>query len=194
MIVQEEGGSCYYTPGAVVVSERREWLISRVEESVFIESFGMLVFEDAGVDEAISGVSRRDRKEIFEDELGWEAKCVLPLLDSTPTATLGCSLLTVSFLRRLFQFHQLWPDPFPPSGPVNPDFHHISESVPSSIDLSIPIVLAREAKDSLLDPRLAQPTLTSTEEAEHRPAFKFILLTAAPAHDVGIVQEELEIE
>ncbi len=117
-----------------------------------------------------------------------------PLLNSTPTATLRCSLLTSSFLRRLFQFHQLWPNPFAPFGPVYLDLHYVSKSVSVAAKLTIPIVLTREAEDPLLDPRLAQPTLTSTVEAEHRPTFEFFFFAAAPAHNVGIIEEKLEIE
>lgn len=62
MTGEEERGRILITPGAVVVSERREWLIGRVEESVSIESFGMLVFEGASVDKTIIEVSERNKK------------------------------------------------------------------------------------------------------------------------------------
>jgi hypothetical protein len=62
VIVEKERGQFSFTPGAVVVSERREWLIGRVEESVFVESFRMLVFKGASVDKTIIGVSDRKKK------------------------------------------------------------------------------------------------------------------------------------
>ncbi len=168
------------TPAAVIVAKCCEWLVERVEESVFVVTLWMSTGQHTCVDQ--TGV-------------GLAVCCICDSKRFLPDAT-SAMLLRTLHSRILSSSHSLkvWNDrldSLPPLRSIDLHLHNVVETSNSVIRHRS--ILAGEAQNSLLNHSFLKVHLSRIEQPKHRLSLISIFLTATPAHHIYAIKEELEV-